>query len=161
MYAFSFIADSSYQQFNSLKIKTQQTELSQQVFCSIRKCNDVKQSGGPGYSIQNIQEFLKDSQLLSVSNNTGHFSESYIQWNFSKKIKLQQGQVYLVTFSSVNQKNYHHQNDKNLKVRITTAAAASSTRKLCWRIINETRDAIQASPYVQICNKKPIGAKFK
>ena len=161
MAAFSFIPDSSYQQFNCLKIKTELTQLSQQVFCSIRKCNEVKQSGGPGYSIQNIQQFLKDSQLISVSNNTGQFSESYIQWNFSKKIKLQQGQVYLVMFSSVNQKNYHHQNDKNIKTRITTAAAASSTRKLCWGLINGTDDTIQGSPYMQMCNKKPIGAKFK
>ena len=121
---------------NSIKIKTNTISNDEEVYCVLRKCKEMFQSGGVSYTPPTeLSQYVKDSQVLTVSKNPGVIKNGFFQWKFPKQFTLQHetnNVVYLITFHNKKIEQWDEDSLVSINVGCSNESSVESKLQHVW-----------------------------
>lgn len=163
-FSYKHTNDNDFTQLNCVRIKTPHTSLENDVYCVIRKCPELVESGTSDYTPPtNLNEYIQGSQIISISSKPAIIVDGYYQWYFSKQFDIlsvdtQNKNVYLVTFYS--KKDASLTTDGLIAVT-GYASSQSNVKSDLQRLWNINLNTQLKSVYASFCKKEHIGVKLR
>lgn len=161
-FSYKFDLGQSINKLNSIKIKTDSTNISGDVYCVLRKCKEMFQSGGVNYTPPTeLTQYVKDSQVLTVSKCPAIIKNGFFQWNFSKHFNLEHATnnvVYLITFHDKKIEQWDEDSLVSINVGCSSESSVESKLQYVW---DSELTSTNTLSYAVFSYNTPIGAIIK
>ncbi len=166
--AFTYVpnsTDTKMDGLNYLSIKKDPNQAFSDVYCVIRKCQNVIEGQTTAGNVipTDISYYLENSTPLCVSRNTGNYGNNQkYEWFFPKLYNYQyeEGVVYLITFHKNKTYSWSEQNASSIRTKVTNESSSKSKLQRFWQDSNYT-DSSMYTPYAIFGYKKPKGFVVK
>lgn len=163
--------DNTHRGINTLRIRTNSTTPNN-VYCAIRKCKHIDQSGSGGYVPPiDFNEYLNQSQIISVSKSTDYIDNQHYVWHFAKNFDFvtdfanddsvdtdKKYSIYLITFHNTKSELWDENSLHQISVKCNNESVAMSDLQYIW---NQQFNATQTMPYAIFSRREPIGTIIK
>lgn len=163
--------DNTHRGINTLRIRTNSTTPNN-VYCAIRKCKHIEQSGSGGYVPPiDFNEYLNQSQIISVSKSTDYIDKDHYVWHFAKNFDFvtdfaddnsvnidKKYSIYLITFHNTQSEIWDENSLQQISVKCNDESVAVSDLQYIW---NSQFDTTQTMPYAIFSRRQPIGTIIK
>lgn len=161
-FSYKFDYGRTIEKLNKLKMKTNIQTPNVDVYCVIRKCRELFQSGGPNYTppIQ-ITQYLQDSQVISVSKSPAKINNGFYEWFFSKNFSLQHTEnnvVYLITFHTKKEQEWNSDSLTGVEVMVSSESNVESNLQYIWNTELSPSNSLASATFSY---NTPIGAIIK
>lgn len=148
------------QNINCVRIRTNSTT-TENVYCVVRKCKTLKESGGGGYiPPTEFIDYLNDSQVISVSKNTMKLDNNHYIWHFPNPFDMggDDCPIYLITFHNKKTQMWDQNSLTSVEIVANSESSAISDLQYIW---DSQFTATQTMPYAIFSHRAPIGTIIK
>lgn len=161
-FSYKFDYGRTIEKLNKLKMKTNIQTPNGDIYCVIRKCREMYESGGPGYvSPTHISQYLQGSQVISVSKSPAKINNGFYEWFFPKNFSLQHtanNVVYLITFHTKKEQKWDSDSLTGVEVNVSNESNVESNLQYIWNADLTPTNSLASATFSY---NTPMGAIIK
>ena len=161
-FSYKFDYGRTIEKLNKLQMKTNEETPNGDIYCVIRKCKEMYESGGASYNPPRyITQYLQDSQVISVSKSPAKINNGFYEWFFSKNFSLQHATnnvVYLITFHTKKEQKWDSDSLTGVEVNVSNESNVESKLQYIWDISLTPTNSLASATFSY---NAPIGAIIK
>lgn len=161
-FSYKFDYGRTIEKLNKLQMKTNEQTPNGDIYCVIRKCKEMYESGGANYNPPRyITQYLQGSQVISVSKSPAKINNGFYEWFFPKNFSLQHtanNVVYLITFHTKKEQKWDSDSLTSVEANVSNESNVESKLQYIWETdLTPTNSLANAT----FSYNAPIGAIIK
>lgn len=161
-FSYKFDYGRTIEKLNKLQMKTNEQTPNGDIYCVIRKCKEMYESGGANYTPpMYISQYLQDSQVISVSKSPAKIKNGFYEWFFPKNFSLQHtanNVVYLITFHNKKEQKWDSDSLTGVEANVSDESNVESNLQYIWDADLTPTNSLASATFSY---NAPIGAIIK